>query len=133
MFLFGYCVVEDSSYKFKELEYDESLLRTNFFERRSKLREIIELDDGFLDSLHEQEVLSRKHVNEIANSLYNHNDKFLDFLLFRYHGDYSKIMKALAKSDQQHVINVITSDGGMSKFLHTFTINCLGCTNNIDS
>jgi hypothetical protein len=71
------------------------------------------LDCGFLDSLLVQKVLSLEHVNEIAKSLYNHNDKFLDFLFFRYDGDYSKIMKALAESGQQHVINVILSDGGM--------------------
>lgn len=76
------------------------------------LSEIIELDGGFLDSLVSKKTLSCEHAVEIARSPYNKVDKLLDFLLFRYTGDYSEVIEALMETRQQHVVNFITSAGG---------------------
>jgi hypothetical protein len=51
---------------------------------RSTLRDLIEPNSGFLDSLFSKNVLTSKHVAEIATSLYNKTDKLLDFLSNRH-------------------------------------------------
>ena len=93
-----------------ELKCDRKVLR----EKSSELREIIEVDSGLLDSLLSKEVLSDAHVVEFAKSPYNKTDKLLDFLLFRYVGDYSEVMAALAETGQEHVVNFIRFAGGMN-------------------
>ena len=93
-----------------ELKCDRKVLK----EKSSELREIIEMDSGFMDSLLGKKVLSRAHVVELAKTPYNKTDKLLDFLLFRYVGDYSKVMAALAETGQEHVVNFISLAGGMN-------------------
>ena len=93
-----------------EFECDRNVLK----EKSSELREIIEVDGGLLDSLQRKEVLSDKHVVELAKTPYNKTDKLLDFLLFRYVGDYSEVMAALAETGQEHVVNFIRFAGGMN-------------------
>ena len=83
-------------------------------EKSSELREIIEADDGLLDSLQRKEVLYHEHVAELAKTPYNKTDKLLDFLLFRYDGDYSEVMAALVETGQEHVVNFIRFAGGMN-------------------
>jgi hypothetical protein len=78
-------------------------------------------NSGLFDSLFSKEVLTRKHVAEIATSLYNKNDKLLDFLISRYAGDCSKVMEALAATGQLHVAHFIISSGG--KFQTCMTVN----------
>jgi hypothetical protein len=92
-----------------ELKCDRKVLR----ETSSDLREIIEVDSGLLDTLMGKEVLSREHVDELAKTPYNKTDKLLDFLLFRYVGDYSEVMAALDETGQEHVVNFISLAGGM--------------------
>jgi VIT1/CCC1 family predicted Fe2+/Mn2+ transporter len=101
-------------------------------EQKGVLREILELDSGFLDSLLEHRALSPDHVSQIAQTLYNKNDKLLDILLNRYTGDYSEVMDCLTETGQQHVVNYIYAAGGMclilkllliSFFCHLFEVN----------
>ena len=83
-------------------------------EKSSELREIIEVDSGLLDILLGKKVLSRAHVVELAKTPFNTTDNLLDFLLFRYVGDYSEVMAALAETGQEHVVNFISLAGGMN-------------------
>jgi hypothetical protein len=47
---------------------------------RNSLRHLIDSNSGFLDSLFYKKVLTYEHVSDIATSLYNKNDKHLDFV-----------------------------------------------------
>lgn len=82
-------------------------------EQADKLREILELDSRFLDSLLKHSVLSVDHVEEVEKTLYNRIDKLLDFLLNRYKGEISEVMDCLTEAEQQHVVNYIYAAGGM--------------------
>ena len=93
-----------------EFECDRNVLK----EKSSELGEIIEVDGGLLDSLQRKRVLSDEHVVELAKTPYNKTDKLLDFLLFRYVGDYSEVMSALAETGQEHIVNFIRFAGGMN-------------------
>ena len=77
----------------------------------------MELDGGFLDVLISKKTLSREHADNIAKSVHNKNDKLLDFLIYRYTGDYSDVIDALAETDQKHVVSIIDSAGGYSELI----------------
>jgi hypothetical protein len=88
-------------------------LRDIICKQKGVLREILELDSGFLESLLGHRALSPDHVSKIAQTLYNKNDKLLDILLNHYSDDYSKVMDCLTETGQQHVVNYIYAAGGM--------------------
>jgi hypothetical protein len=93
----------------------QQVLRENMCELGSTLRMIIEQDNGFLDNLFKtNEVLTKEHFDEMQATLYNKNDKLLDFLIHRYTGDYIGVLEALVETGQEHVANFICSNG--SKF-----------------
>lgn len=100
--------------EFKVPSCDSRTLRANIAEQMRLLREIIQLDDGFLDILFELKILSDKLLSDIKQSRYNKSDILLRFLSYRYEGDYSKVIMALAESGQQHVANFVISAGGRS-------------------
>jgi hypothetical protein len=79
---------------------------------KNSLRHLIDSNSGFLDSLFYKKVLTYEHVSDIATSLYNKNDKVLDFLLNRHEGDCSEVMEALVETGQLHVAKFISSAGG---------------------
>ncbi len=56
---------------------------------KGKLADTIDLDGGFLDYLYGKNVLSREHAEEIEKTPHNKTEKLLDFLVYRYNGDYS--------------------------------------------
>ena len=95
--------------------HDRKVLLKNLCEATSVLREIMELDCGFLDVLISKKTLTREHADDIAKSVHNKNDKLLDFLIYRYWRDYSEVLDALDETDQKHVVNVIESAGGYSE------------------
>jgi hypothetical protein len=77
------------------LKIDSQALRQNMKKHRSTLRDLIEPNSGFLDSLFSKNVLTSKHVAEIATSLYNKTDKLLDFLsnrLILYSDDHKPLV-----------------------------------------
>jgi hypothetical protein len=104
-----FCCVSD---EFREQNYDGWQLKTNLAELRNLLREIIQLDYGFLDILFGYEQWSTELLINIKQTSYNKNDILLEFLLYRYAGDYSEVMEALAVTGQQHVVNFVISGGG---------------------
>jgi hypothetical protein len=97
--------------------HDRKDLLENICQVTSVLREIMELDGGFLDILISKKTLSLEHADDIAKSVLNKNDKLLDFLIHRYSGDYSEVLDALAETDQKHVVNVIDSGGGYKELI----------------
>jgi hypothetical protein len=80
-------------------------------ELRNSLRCFIDSNSGFLDSLFHKKVLTDEHVADIATSLYNKNDKLLDFLLNRHAGDCIEVIEALVETGQLHVAKFISSSG----------------------
>lgn len=81
-------------------------------EKKGELREILELDQDFLNSLLKYRVMSREHVHDIAQTPYDRNDKLLDFFQYHYTGNYNKVMDSLTENGQQHVVNYIYAAGG---------------------
>jgi hypothetical protein len=93
------------------LKVDKQVLRQSMNKLRNSLRYLIDSNSGFLDSLFHKKVLTYEHVADIATSLYNKNDKVLDFLLNRHEGDCSEVMEALVETGQLHVAKFISSAG----------------------
>jgi hypothetical protein len=104
------------------VEVDARLVKLNMKQHISSLRYLIESNSGLLDSLFSKEVLTREHVAEIATSLYNKNDKMLDFLINRHAGDCTKVLEALVATGQLHVAHFINPHGG--KFLSCTSCMC---------
>ena len=107
--------------------HDRKVLLKNICQVTSVLREIMELDCGFLDVLISKKTLSRQHADDIAKSVHNKYDKLLDFLIYRYSGDYSEVIDALVETDQKHVVNVIDSAGGYKELIGFFSLAFLLC------
>ena len=97
--------------------HDRKVLVKNICQVTSVLREILELDGGFLDALCSKKTLSLAHARDIAKSIHNKIDKLLDFLIYGYKGDYSEVIDALIETDQKHVVNVINSAGGYKELI----------------
>jgi hypothetical protein len=109
-----YCMfVPFISGEFPQPKHDRKVVWKHINDMTRELTETIDLDSGFLDYLFGKKTLSREHVEELEKTPYNKNDKFLDFLLYRYDGDYSEVLEALSDTGQQHVVNLIISAGGM--------------------
>lgn len=93
---------------------DPEVFRRNMTEFGSFLWEIIDLDNGLLDTLLNKRVLTQEQFGEMQTTLYDKNDKLLDFLVRHYEGDYSEVFDALVETGQEHIVNFICSCG--SKF-----------------
>jgi hypothetical protein len=91
---------------------EKHVLRRNIDVLKTTLRHLVEPNSGLIDNLFSKKILTHRHATEIASSLYNKNDKLLDFLLSRYDGDCSEVMEALVETGQLHVANFIKSVGG---------------------
>jgi hypothetical protein len=101
-----------------KMKHGQQVLRENMSELGSILRLIIEQDNGFLDNLCKKGELTKEHVDEMQATLYNKNEKLLDFLIHRYTGNYNGVLDALVETGQEHVANLICSNG--SKFRNLF-------------
>jgi len=78
-----------------------------------RLGDIIEPDFGLLDELLRLEVLSRRECAKVRHgdkTVYERNDALLELLTTEEQCD--KFLKALQRTGQQHVCNVITENGG---------------------
>ena len=75
--------------------------------------DIIEPDFGLLDELLRLEVLSRRQYNKVRSgdkAAYERSDAVLDLLTSE--DQCVNFLKALERTDQQHVANFITQSGG---------------------
>jgi len=80
---------------------------------KDRLVDIIEPDFGLLDELLKLEVLNRRQYNKIRSgdkAAYERSDAMLDLLTTEDKCD--KFLKALQRTEQQHVTNFITQNGG---------------------
>jgi len=80
-----------------------------------QLSEFIEPDFGLLEYLLSQEVLSRSEYSEILSEsgvAHRRSEALLNCL--RSEDQCCKFLKALEETDQQHVVNFITQNGGQN-------------------
>ena len=85
---------------------------------KSSLANFIEPDFGLLDYLLSLEVLTRRQVASVhkKETVFDRNDALLE--LFTTEDQCGKFLKALQRTDQQHVVNFITHNGGqMSRLI----------------
>ena len=79
---------------------------------KSDLANIVEPDFGLLDQLLSLGVLTRRQLAKVRSerTVYERNDAMLDLLVSDV--QCNKFVKALQRTDQQHIINFITQNGG---------------------
>jgi len=80
---------------------------------KSDLGNIIEPDFGLLDQLLRLEVLDRRQYTKLRSgekTAYERNDALLDLL--ESEDQCGKFVIALQRTGQQHVVNLITQNGG---------------------
>ena len=82
---------------------------------KDRLTDILEPDFGLLDELLRLEVLSRRQYNKVRSgdkAAYERSAAVLDLLTSD--SQCVNFMKALEQTDQQHVMNFITQNGGLN-------------------
>ena len=79
---------------------------------KDQLAEFIEPDFGLLDELLKQKVLTRRQFAKIRSkeTVYERNDALLELLTSE--DQCVKLLEALQRTSQQHVVNFITQNGG---------------------
>jgi len=80
---------------------------------KNRLADFMEPDFGLLDELLSLEVLSRREYEDVRSerrAAYRRNEAVLELLTSE--DQCVKFLTALKKTDQQHVINLITENGG---------------------
>jgi len=99
---------------------DAAGLFANIMRLRSRLADIIEPDFGLLNELLSLEALIRREVARIRSekTVYEQNDALLDLLVSEDQCD--KFVKALQRTDQGHIVNYITQNGGQER--HTYQL-----------
>ena len=81
--------------------------------RRSRLADIIEPDFGLLEELLRLQVLTGRAYNKIRSgdkAAEDRNETLLDLLTTERQCE--KFLQALQRTEQQHVVNFITQNGG---------------------
>ena len=81
--------------------------------RRSRLADIIEPDFGLLEELLRLRVLTSRWYNKIRSgdkAAEDRNEALLDLLTTE--SQCQKFLQALQRTEQQHVVNFITQNGG---------------------
>lgn len=107
-------------------------MRTKIYSLRSELRTILELDGDLLNCLLTEGSLTVEQFDCVCGkeTVYEKNDKFLEYLLDeRFSGDYSDVMAALKEFKQEHVMNFISSNGGIQTtvfIVYVFAIIVIG-------
>jgi len=94
---------------------DAADLLANITRLKSDLANVIEPDFGLLDELLSLKVLTRRQNAKIRSgdkTVYEQNDALLDLLVSEDQCD--KFVTALQRTDQAHVVNCITPNGGQT-------------------
>ena len=95
---------------------------SNIMRLKSDLGNIIEPDFGLLDKLVSLEVLTHRQLAEVRSAdktVYKRSEAVLDLL--ETEDQCEKFVTALQRTDQQHVVNLITQNGGQSRY---FSLSC---------
>ena len=107
-----YCVIH--SYKCAVIRTDAERGLLSFITTlRSRLADIIEPDFGLLEELLRLQVLTGRQYNKIRSgdkAAEERNEAVLDALITENLCD--KFLRALQRTEQQHVVNFITQNGG---------------------
>jgi len=79
---------------------------------KSRLADFIQPDFGLLNDLLHLEVLAPRQMDDVRSerTVYRRNDALLDLLTTEE--QCRKFLNALQRTDQQHVVNFITQNGG---------------------
>ena len=93
---------------------DNSTLQDDLRQLRQPLSKLIEPDFGLLDELLASEVLTRRQCSHIRTlgTRYTQNDQLLDIIVDKPAGSHELFLKALEESNQRHIVNYITFNGG---------------------
>jgi len=93
------------------LHIDDSIL-SSITTLASSLSDYIEPDFGLLSELLRLDVLSRRQVATVRKkeTVFDRNDALLELL--QSEEQCVKFLEALQRTDQQHVVNFITQNGG---------------------
>jgi len=91
---------------------DRDSILTAIATLKSSLTEFIEPDFGLLNDLLRLHVLTRQQAASVRNkaTVYDRNDALIELLTTE--DQCVKFLEALQRTDQQHVINFITQNGG---------------------
>ena len=88
---------------------------TSIIRLKSQLSDLIEPDFGLLDQLLHLGALTRKQYDDVhgeSRVAWERSAAILDFLTSEDQCD--KFLKALQRTEQQHVVNFITQNGGQN-------------------
>jgi hypothetical protein len=83
---------------------------------RAELCKLIEPSVVFLCQLEAKEILLPHQYDKVVSkkTVYEKNGQLLKYILNdSFVGDYAAVLDALKKTDQEHVVNFITSNGGL--------------------
>ena len=91
---------------------EEPHLLASIMRLKSRLADFIDPDFGLLDHLCSLHVLTPRQIADVRSerTVYRRNDALLDELTSE--DQCVKFLKALESTDQQHVVNFITQNGG---------------------
>jgi len=106
-------------------------LLSNVMRLKSDLAHIIEPDCGLMDQLFSLEVLTDIQLAEVCSqeTVFERNDTML--YLLESEDQCEQFIVALQRTDQQHVINFLSQNGGQEhRYLQSFQYCCL--SNNSD-
>jgi len=95
-----------------------SNILSNTMRLKSALSNVVEPDFGLLDELLRLSVLTGRQYDDIRSekrAAYRRSEAVLDLLKTEDQCD--KFVTALQRTDQQHVVNLITQNGGQSRCL----------------
>jgi len=95
-----------------------SNILSNTMRLKSALSNVVEPDFGLLDELLRLMVLTGRQYDDIRSekrAAYRRSEAVLDLLETEDQCD--KFVTALQRTDQQHVVNLITQNGGQSRCL----------------
>ena len=101
-------------------------LERRFSHLREELCELIEPSDVFLFKLVRKGILLDRQFDKILckETVYEQNDQLLTYLLDEsFVGDYTAVLDVLKETGQEHVVNFITSKGGLYSQLLTYLLN----------
>jgi len=92
------------------------MANTGMVRLKSDLTNIVEPDFGLLDALLSLEVLTRQELADVRSerTVYRRNAALLDLLTSDDQCD--KFLTALERTDQQHIVNFITHNGGQNGY-----------------
>jgi len=91
---------------------------------KNRLSDLIEPDFGLLDELLRLDVLTDREYDDVSSkkTAADRTEAILDLLTA---DQCDKFLKALQRTDQQHVVNYVTENGGQKYFYSSLQLECI--------